>query len=1232
MDEQVNSKEYWEERFTNGSWEINKGQEQTRYFYGLLIKMLPQWLKTNIRTNGYSIADFGCAEGQGIPILAAELGRNIKGLDFSGQAVRKAQTIFPQFQFQVADVWEYNEAVDVAVMSNIIEHFPNPFELVRHISSFAQKYIIVMVPLEEKNLMTEHQFTFLYNNIPSAVGNFQIIYFAEHDCRKDPEKLFEAKQILLVYSCVTSLNESITIQQMDGLFALRELQQKEVQHQEALHSMEMQHQKELQQEMKQQFETERSRIIAELDVAKTAIEKGLKLRELQQENTHLSGMYREADQKYIKLVDRFNHLNAVYGEVAKENVTIKNSRTYRIAELEKKLAYKLHVAGLMKFVLSVRRNGWKEARRQYKEKRKDLLAKNSGPLFNADDTSTLGGKNPQVAELQWRRVQCLKQLSQGLDESTKKVEKILDSCDYKGIVVYPHAVHWEPIQRPQQFLREFSKKNYLCFFCETAEVDSGIKEICPNLFIVYGEEYLLPALQDKCPIVLATYHKQSVFCDLLPQKVLWFDLLDNLEFFSGGADKVAQDIYRRLMEEADVVSYSAENLKGYIPNRRDAIKLNNGVNTEDFSAGEGGFEEVPELQKIKARGKKIVGYYGAIEEWFDVKAIQYLLDKTDAEIVLIGRSGIDLSGMACSRLHLMGAVPYQKLKNYAHYFDIALIPFVVNKLTNSVSPVKFYEYVAQGLPVVSSDIREMKGYACDSVKIYHDYTELVSQVTQLCSRPADGQKLHAIAEANTWESRVETVLAVLEQNVLNLRPLADFSDKGCVDVLSVTFFKYDGTTYYSGGAERYLLDLHDVCKELGIQYRIYQYAEYNWIRFYGDVEVVGLASKENDVNDYTVALVKEMEKTFTQETTKKCSLNIYSPFFIHTEESDTPTIGISHGISWDSEQNHFTDGNTFWQLNKNIIDSASYCDSMISVDTNTCNWFQTINYDIGHKIRYVPNYVDNTEFCPRADFTRLRDHIVITYPRRLYAARGLYVVLEVIDSILSQYPHVEFHFVGKGFEVDTKHVQKKIDKWGPRVKMYSKAPDKMYEVYQNTDIALIPTMYSEGTSLSCLEALSSGNAVVATRVGGLTNLILNDYNGILVEPSGEAIKEVLFDLLDHPDKMNLLKQNAVQSARTFSKDQWKERWKTAILNAVGGRQTQPYSDAKRCVIQVGSTSSAGDPKVVHKIEEYLSKGYYVYVACKGNTLKPRSYKRLQFIESNEELYFTPEITLKESEL
>lgn len=1292
----VNSKEYWDGRFSSGDWERNQGRRQTRYFYVLLAELLPDWFKDRVRRDSdLRIVDFGCAEGDGIPVLSAELDHGVIGVDFSAEAVKNAAAQYPGFTFEQGDVRSYRGRVDVAILSNIIEHFPDPYGLLESVAARTKRFLVVMVPLEETDLMAEHCYTFRYQNIPLAVGNYQLVYFTEHDCRKDPEQLFLARQVLLIYACCPEDVRTLKVSELDGLLFLRRRQQEE---EAAAAGRLLAGQAELREKLDaasgslsgafsaaeerlsdrvraagdrlsetleeklsaaekrvtDELETLRAReresreaiagqlaenagLMRELSAEQTAlalqaVEKTLQAGAIQARNDALTREKEELTRQYADLVERFNNLNDHYGFVVSENVRIVQSRTYRIAEWEKKLLERLHLIGFFKFLLSVRRNGWKEARRL---RQLEKAAQKHAPVQIADSGETIPDISALTPDEQWRQAHrqiCLARLSEPWTEATKTAAEAIGTRRCRGIVVYPHAVHWEPIQRPQQLLRSFAKAGFLCFFCENAQEGQTIREAEENLFVVYGEEFLLPALQNRCPIVLVTYHNQSVFCDLLPEKVLWFDALDNFEFFSHGGTREAAELYRRLIQNADLVTYSADALADYVKARPDAVKLNNAVCPEDFAPG--GEREIAELEDIRRAGRKIVGYYGAIEEWFDVDAIRAILDHTDCEVVLIGRCGLDLSALSSDRLHLPGQVPYGELKSYSRYFDVALIPFKVNKLTDSVSPVKFFEYAAQGIPVLSANIREMRAYAdaCGAVLIYRDHEEMLSQLNGLLSSGPDRDALRALGAQNSWQQRAETVLDALFSAPLGLRALAALDGRGAVSVETVTFFKYDGTNYYSGGAERYLLDLHEICREIGVPYRVLQYGSYSWVRFYGETEVVAMAARENSVDQLTVPLMDEMDAAFRRATCPEGAVNVLSPFYILRGRMDVPTIGISHGISWDSEYNHFTDGNTFWQTNRNVIDAAGECDRMISVDTNTCNWFQTLDYDTARRITYVPNYVDGQTFSPREDFDVPRDRIVITYPRRLYAPRGLYAVLDILDEVLERYANVEFRFVGKGFESDTKHVEKKIRKWGDRVKMYSMPPDRMNDVYRDSDISLVPTMYSEGTSLSCLEALSSGNAVICTRVGGLTDLILDGFNGLLIEPNSRALKEALCRLLEDPEEMARLKRNAVMTAAAFSKEKWKRRWKQILLSELGERRKREYTPPRRCRIDLARPEELREAAVLKTVREYLENGWFVFIACKNDPLRLRSFGRLQFIESDEDLYFEPEVTISGSTL
>lgn len=450
---------------------------------------------------------------------------------------------------------------------------------------------------------------------------------------------------------------------------------------------------------------------------------------------------------------------------------------------------------------------------------------------------------------------------------------------------------------------------------------------------------------------------------------------------------------------------------------------------------------------------------------------------------------------------------------------------------------------------------------------------------------------------NVNYKNLDKIKEILNSNE-GLKLYGNYNTTNNITVKASTFFNDIGTNYYSGGAERYLIDLHEVCNEMGFNLDIYQNGSKPYFRKYNNINVIGL-KPIGIKNAFNYEFMDRQTKNYIYETKFKSNLHIYSAFQECYPNHIGPSIGISHGISWDSKCNNYQNGIEFWNSNKWFIDSAHMCDKLVSVDTNTANWFQTINFDIGNrKFHVIPNYVDTKEFSPRKDYLEKRDKIVITYPRRLYEARGLYITLDVVDDILDKYDNVEFHFVGKGFQDDLDKVEEKVKKYNGRVKCYSKSPYEMHEVYKMSDISLIPTQYSEGTSLSCLEAMASGNIVVATRIGGLTDLILNEYNGYLIEPDKDSLRVTLEKILDNFESHKEMKKNAIKVAEKFNKNTWKDKWKQVIssMNLKGNSKTNELVE-----FYLEDVKSLDD-KVYDLVKKELIDGNLVYLKFK-NALK-----------------------------
>ena len=137
--------------------------------------------------------------------------------------------------------------------------------------------------------------------------------------------------------------------------------------------------------------------------------------------------------------------------------------------------------------------------------------------------------------------------------------------------------------------------------------------------------------------------------------------------------------------------------------------------------------------------------------------------------------------------------------------------------------------------------------------------------------------------------------------------------------------------------------------------------------------------------------------------------------------------------------------------------------------------------------------------------------------------------------------NVEIFWIGEGDEQDTKLI-KDLCIFDSRLRYVSASFEEMPDWYRKADICVIPTIACEGTSLSCIEALASGCAVIATNVGGLPDIIHDGINGRLVDPTPQAIATAINELIENEEERKRLQQNGVNSSRAFSIERWKAAW------------------------------------------------------------------------------------------
>lgn len=360
-----------------------------------------------------------------------------------------------------------------------------------------------------------------------------------------------------------------------------------------------------------------------------------------------------------------------------------------------------------------------------------------------------------------------------------------------------------------------------------------------------------------------------------------------------------------------------------------------------------------------------------------------------------------------------------------------------------------------------------------------------------------------------------------------------------VPILTPKFFNEDGGDMFAGGAERYLIELNRLIRSMGYRPEVYQAARGSWVRCYGDMRVTGLD---------TVGDVSRLNEVFHARVPPG-RLTIYLAFYLAHPRCHPGSIGISHGIYWDNSGVQSVPDIQRQNLGE-VLSALANLSQVVSVDTNTVNWVRSVRIELADRFTYIPNFVDTERFRP-ADGMPEREgqddrRTIVLYPRRLYGPRGFWLVADILPELLEEHPELEFHFVGKADPPEAAAAEELARRHPDRVRWYDLPPDRMHEAYQKAQVTIIPTLSSEGTSLSCLEAMACENAVIATNVGGLPNLILHDFNGLMVEPQASAIKQALSLLLRDAELRQRLAQRGREVAATFNIERWRQQWKQVL--------------------------------------------------------------------------------------
>ncbi len=262
-------------------------------------------------------------------------------------------------------------------------------------------------------------------------------------------------------------------------------------------------------------------------------------------------------------------------------------------------------------------------------------------------------------------------------------------------------------------------------------------------------------------------------CEYIPHDNVVYDCVDRHSGYKGILNPhVVDEMEKDLATQCDAVFCTADGLYDTLKqynNRTHMIP--NGVNYELFSQAQRTDLTVPaDLADIET---PIVGFLGMLQECIDYDAIgAFAKARPDVTVAFVGKPlpGVDLSAIEnLPNVRFCGLKPQPELPKYLARFDVCISPFRSGKLSRDVSPLKFYEYLATGKPIVASpEPVQVLAYK-DVVYIARDTDDFI----KLCNKALienNNAKVEGrlnYAKACSWDARVDEITQYLyDYNIL----------------------------------------------------------------------------------------------------------------------------------------------------------------------------------------------------------------------------------------------------------------------------------------------------------------------------------------------------------------------------------------------------------------------------------------------------------------------------------
>lgn len=331
----------------------------------------------------------------------------------------------------------------------------------------------------------------------------------------------------------------------------------------------------------------------------------------------------------------------------------------------------------------------------------------------------------------------------------------------------------------------------------------GPRAVEPNLWVVdpiaapvYGSEWAdrlngalvslhvraaAASLGFRTPVHYSFVPQSAWVAGRLNESLLVYHAADEYAAFGGADREAVLRLEKSLLGQTDLYVACSQpllvNKERLSPGR--SLLVRHGVEHAHFARALDPSVEIPAA--ARALPRPIVGFFGLVAEWVDLDALALTADRLAATgggtVVVLGEvRGADRDALerlqSRANVVMPGRRPYDELPGWSRAFDCAVLPFVQNELTHAANPLKLREYLAAGLPVVSTDLPEAvalaelaNGVVPGSVGLARTGEELAELAVAMARAPGAGprpERSRAIA-CESWDAKVTDIHAALER-------------------------------------------------------------------------------------------------------------------------------------------------------------------------------------------------------------------------------------------------------------------------------------------------------------------------------------------------------------------------------------------------------------------------------------------------------------------------------------